>query len=82
MVEESICQCRRQQPVSWVGKISWRTNGNPLQYCLKTPVAWAVSPEPMERPKTHMTEAKHLHTQWYIVDSEVNFCNLLHFFFL
>ena len=34
--KESACQCRRCRFNSWVGKIPWRGNGNPLQYsCLE-----------------------------------------------
>ena len=31
--KESACQCRRRRVnPPWIGKISWRGNGNPLQY--------------------------------------------------
>ena len=30
--------CRRYEFDTWVGKIPWRRNGNPLQSCLENPV--------------------------------------------
>ena len=34
----SACQCRRPRFDPWVGKISWKGNGNPLQFsCLENP---------------------------------------------
>ena len=43
-VKESTCQCRRHGFDPWIRKISWRGNGNPLQYsCLRNPMnrgAW------------------------------------------
>ena len=37
--KESICQCRRWGFNPWVGRISWRKTGNPLQCsCVGNPI--------------------------------------------
>ena len=48
--KESTCQCRRCRTCgfdTWVRKITWRRNGNPLQYsCLENPMnrgAWKTT---------------------------------------
>ena len=55
MVKGICLQCRRPGFDPWVGKISWRRHGNPLQYsCLENPMdrgAWrATSPWGCKEP--------------------------------
>ena len=66
--KESNCQCRRHKRLGfnpWVGKISWRRYGNPLQHsCLENPLdrgAWWATVHGLEKSPTGLSNSVRMH---------------------